>query len=283
MSEKVWFVTGASRGLGLEMVRAALRAGDRVIATARAVDGVAERIGGASDNLLVLFVDVADRESIDAAVGKATERFGRIDVLVNNAGYGQMGHFETVSPGAIERQFATNVFGLMDVTRAVLPGMRERGAGHVFNLSSIGGSRGYAGSSIYCASKFAVEGFSEGLAAEVDAFGIRVTLVEPGFFRTDFLDGSSVAYSDVELPDYAGRNAELRSTFDELSHHQAGDPARLGDALVALSRADDPPMRFAAGSDALQFIGTDFARRQLELATWSGLTASTDFRERTHP
>lgn len=279
MSKKVWFVTGASRGLGLDIARAAVRAGDKVVATARHVDGLADRIGGSAENLIVLAMDVTDTAAIQTAVSGAKAHFGRIDILVNNAGYGQMGHFETVSANAIDRQFAVNVFGLMDVTRQVLPIMREQAFGHIFNISSIGGARGYAGSSIYCASKFTVEGFSEGLAAEVEPFGIRVTIIEPGFFRTDFLDSSSAIYADIAVPAYEQQNAEHKSVFDEMSHDQAGDPARLGDAMVKLSRDDHPPMRFAAGSDALQSIGTDFANRQIELAKWSALTATTDFQE----
>ncbi|MEO0419488.1 MAG: oxidoreductase [Pseudomonadota bacterium] len=277
MAIRVWFITGASRGLGLDMARAALRAGDRVVAAARDTDGVADLIGGAEDDLLVLSMDVTDGAEVETSIGQAVEHFGRIDVLVNNAGYGQMGQFETVSRDAIQQQFAVNVFGLMDVTRAILPIMREQKSGHIFNISSIGGARGYAGSAIYCASKFTVEGLSEGLAAEVEPFGIKVTIVEPGFFRTDFLDAHSVRYGDIDVPAYAEGNAIHKNTFDQLSHNQPGDPSKLGDALVALTREDNPPMRFAAGSDALEIIGTDFANRQLELARWSKLTASTDF------
>lgn len=276
---KVWLITGASRGLGLDMARAALRVGDEVVATARNSDDLIERIGTATDALLATSLDVTDRLSIESTVSKAVERFGRIDVLVNNAGYGQMGFFETVGRDAVERQFAVNVFGLMEVMRHVLPIMREQESGHIFNISSIGGARGYPGSSIYCASKFTVEGLSEGLAAEVAQFGIRVTIVEPGFFRTDFLDRSSAMYSDIEIAAYQAQNEEHKSTFDEISHNQPGDPSLLGDAMVKLSRDDNPPIRFAAGSDALKLIGTDFANRQLELAIWSDLTASTDFAE----
>lgn len=279
MTGKIWFITGASRGLGLDMARAALRAGDRIVATARHTDGVAELIDGSKDDVLVLSMDVTNEAAIKAVVSHAFEHFGRIDVLVNNAGYGQMGRFESVSHQAVQQQFAVNVFGLMDVTRAVLPIMREQKSGHIFNISSIGGSRGHPGSSIYCASKFTVEGFSEGIAAEVEPFGIKVTIVEPGFFRTDFLDAHSVRYGDVDVPAYAEGNEIHKNTFDDISHNQPGDPAKLGDALVALTLEENPPIRFAAGSDALEIIGTDFANRQLELAKWSKLTASTDYEE----
>ncbi|MFC4701176.1 SDR family NAD(P)-dependent oxidoreductase [Glaciecola siphonariae] len=275
MVQKVWFITGASRGLGLDMARAALRHGDKVVATARNAKGLVERFGEHKD-LVALDMDVTNQQGITNAVTEAVKHFERIDVLVNNAGYGQMGRFETVSSRAIERQFAVNVFGVMDVTREVLPLMRKQKSGHIFNVSSIGGARGYAGSSVYCASKFTLEGWSEGLADELESFGIKVTIVEPGFFRTDFLDASSVSYGDIDIPVYADSNAEHKSMFDEISHAQAGDPAKLGDALVTLTREENPPMRFAAGSDALEFIGSDFARRLLELAQWSKLTCSTD-------
>ena len=276
----VWFITGASRGLGLDIARAALRAGARVVATARSTNGVADDVlagadGASREDLLVAPLDVTDARQIDAVAG-ATDRFGRIDVLVNNAGYGQLGMFETVSEGAVRRQFDVNLFGLMELTRRVLPGMRRQGSGHVFNVSSIAGAKGYAGASVYCATKFAVEGFSESLAEEVAPFGIRVTVVEPGFFRTDFLEASSAVYSDAPLPAYAGANAGHKSVFDGISGRQPGDPARLGDALVSLARAEDPPMRYAAGSDAYKIVGDAFGARQAELARWKDLTVSTD-------
>src|SRR4051794_9413226 len=177
---KTWFVTGAARGIGASIVRAALAAGDRVVATGRDPEAIAASFGRA-EAVLALRLDVTGRQEVEAAVAAALERFGRIDVLVNNAGYGHFGMFEESTPEEAERQFATNVFGLFDLTRAVLPAMRRQRAGHVVNISSVAGIRGGPGGSLYCASKHAVEGFSESLAHEVSPFGIRITLVEPGF------------------------------------------------------------------------------------------------------
>jgi NAD(P)-dependent dehydrogenase (short-subunit alcohol dehydrogenase family) len=277
MLHKVWFVTGASRGLGLDIARAALVAGNKVVATARKVEGVAQKIGGTKETLLVLPMDVTDFTSVESAVESAKLVFGTIDVLVNNAGYGQLGSFETISPTAIQRQFDVNVFGLMEVTRHVLPIMRSQMSGHIFNISSIGGARGYPVSSIYCATKFAVEGFSESMAREVEAFGIKTTIVEPGFFRTDFLDMSSVVYGDLETLAYNEVDEEMKNTFDGYSHSQPGDPEKLGQVLVHLSGLDDAPLRFTAGTDALEIVGVAFDERQAELEKWQDLSRTTDF------
>jgi NAD(P)-dependent dehydrogenase (short-subunit alcohol dehydrogenase family) len=205
------------------------------------------------------------------------DRFGCIDVLVNNAGYGQLGLFEEVPSTAVEEQFGTNVFGLMHVTRAVLPCMRSQRSGHIFNLSSIGGFMGFEASAIYCATKFAVEGFSESLALEVARFGIHVTVVEPGFFRTDFLDAKSVRFGDKRIVDYDDPKGPARVDYEAYNHRQPGDPAKLGLALVQMAGLAKPPLRFTAGSDALAFARTAYDRRQAELAEHAALSASTDF------
>jgi short-subunit dehydrogenase len=196
-------------------------------------------------------------------------------VLVNNAGYGQLGLFEEIDAADIERQFHTNVFGLMHVTRAVLPLMRRQRRGHIVNLSSIGGFMGFDGASVYCAAKFAVEGFSESLALEIAPFGLHVTIVEPGFFRTDFLDKSSVQYGSREVADYASSN-QARSTYERYNHQQPGDPAKLGQALVALAAMPQPPLHFVAGTDAVGFATQAVERRRTELATHDALSRSTD-------
>ncbi|HEY9539996.1 MAG TPA: SDR family NAD(P)-dependent oxidoreductase, partial [Kiloniellaceae bacterium] len=212
----------------------------------------------------------------EAAVAVALDRFGRIDVLVNNAGYGQLGLFEENEPGEIERQFAINVFGTFHVTRAVLPVLRRQRRGHIFNLSSMGGALGFLGASAYCATKFAIEGFSESLASEVEPFGIHVTIVEPGFFRTDFLDGSSVRYGSRDIADYAELSAQAKATYQGHNHRQAGDPAKLGTALVELAAAAAPPLRYAAGSDAVDAILGSLAERQDEIERWRALSVATD-------
>jgi len=273
---KVWFITGASRGLGAGVATAALAAGDRVAATGRDPAAV-QRALGETDDVLSLGLDVTDPASIAAAVNAATAKFGRIDVLVNNAGYGHLGAFEESTPAEVRLQFDTNVFGLMEVTRAVLPVMRRQRSGHVINISSIGGVTGFASCTLYGSSKFAVEGFSENLQYDVAPFGIHVTVVEPGFFRTDFLDQSSVRYTTNPVGDYAEASASTRSTYAGHNHQQLGDPAKLGPALVQLVRTERPPLHLLLGSDAVKFAEDALARRQAEIAAWRQLSVSTDY------
>lgn len=273
---KIWFVTGAARGIGFEIARAALAAGDSVVASGRDRAKLAQVFAADGARVLAVELDVAEEAQAEAAVAAAVERFGRIDVLVNNAGYGQLGLFEENEPGDIERQFATNVFGTFHVTRAVLPVMRRQRSGRIFNLSSMGGALGFVGASVYCATKFAVEGFSESLAPEVEPFGIHVTIVEPGFFRTDFLDRSSVRYGRRAIADYAAFSADTRSTYQAHNHRQAGDPAKLGAALVELASLSEPPLRYVAGSDAVDAILGSLAERQGEIERWRRLSVATD-------
>ncbi len=271
---KVWFVTGATRGIGAEIVRAALAAGDRVVATGRDPAAILKTFG--QDAVTALRLDVTDRQGVEAAVAEALARHGRIDVLVNNAGYGQIGVFETHSAEDAERQFATNVFGVFDVTRAVLPGMRKQRSGHIFNISSIAGIRGGPGGSLYCASKHALEGFSESLAHEVGPFGIRVTVVEPGFFRTDFLDSSSVRFGAKAIDDYAELSAKILSGYEARNHQQAGDPKKLAAMIVDFTALETPPFRFAAGSDAVDIVAAKIERLQTDLDAWRSLSVATD-------
>lgn len=273
---KVWFITGASRGIGAEIAKAALAAGDRVVATGRSPEKIAQAFDSESDRLLALPLDVADKQQAQRAVDAAVERFGGIDVLVNNAGYGQLGLFEEVAPEAAKAQFDVNVFGLFDVTRAVLPVMRQQRSGHIFNISSVGGIGGVEFAALYCASKFAVEGFSESLAQEVAQFGIKITIVEPGYFRTDFLDASSIRYGDTSLADYEAYSQRLQAGFEAHSHQQAGDPAKLGACLVELAGQEAPPLRFAAGTDAVKFVSDKIALLERELKAWRLLSESTD-------
>lgn len=273
---KIWFITGAARGIGAEIARAALVAGDKVVATGRDRRKVEQAFATYGDRVLALELDVANAVQALDAVQQAVEHFGRIDVLVNNAGYGQMGMFEQNTPQDIARQFDTNVYGTFHVTRAVLPVMRRQRSGRILNLSSIGGMIGFEGASIYCAAKFAVEGFSESLALEVARFGIHVTIVEPGFFRTDFLDGNSARYGELHVEDYAEAAAAIRGGYDNYSHQQPGDPVKLGRALVELSGVAKPPLRYAAGSDAQQYLNNKIAAVSAELAEWKDLSLSTD-------
>jgi len=274
---KTWFITGATRGLGADIATAALKAGDRVVATGRQRAAVSDRLGPDSDRLLSLSLDVSDAAQAQAAVAAALERFGTIDVLVNNAGYGHIGYFEEASAADIEAQYATNVFGLFNVTRAALPAMRAARSGRIFNLSSTAGLRGIAAASLYCSSKFAVEGFSEALAQELEPFGIHVTIVEPGPFRTDFLKPESLRFVAQEVADYDDRRGAMRASFEQRNGKQAGDPVRLAEAVVTLSRETSPPMRFAAGAMAVGAFDAKLVAMKTELDRWRALGLATDF------
>ena len=274
---KVWFITGAGRGIGAEVVRSALVAGHRVVATGRQPKDLEASFAVHGERVLCLPLDVSSEPQSANAVARAIDRFGRIDVLVNNAGYGQLGLFEEVPFKAIEEQFHTNVFGLMHVTRAALPFMRSQRSGHIFNIASIGGFMGFESSSIYCATKFAVEGFSESLALEVKRFGIHVTVVEPGFFRTDFLDSTSVRLGSERIVDYDLPQGAARVDYGAYNHRQPGDPAKLGRALVQIAALAQPPLRFLVGSDALVYARDTFNRRLAEVTEHAALSASTDF------
>lgn len=275
-SPKVWFITGAARGIGERTVQAALAAGHYVVATARDRSKIASNPGPGPGELLTLDLDVTDPAQAQAAADAALARFGRIDVLVNNAGYGQLGVFEENADADVQKQYATNVFGLFHVTRAVLPAMRTHRSGHIFNLSSIAGVRGSQGASLYCSSKFAVEGFSESLSKEVAEFGIKVTVIEPGYFRTDFMDDQSVRIGSHPVADYAEQSARLTANFRANNHTQAGDPARLAQVLLQLAAHPTPPLRFAAGSDAVQIVRTKIDALLTELDAWSSLSVTTD-------
>lgn len=270
---QVWLVTGASRGLGREIARAALAAGHRVVAGARNPQAVA---GDADSRLLSVALDVTDEAQARDAVGAAVGTFGRLDVLVNNAGYGQLGAFEETTPEEVRRQFEVNVFGLMNLTRAALPVMRSQRSGHIFNISSLGGHGGVNRSTVYGASKFAVVGFTASLAAEVAEFGITATCVAPGQFRTDFLDPSSIGLgTGTPIADYRESTARFRQAMTERHHAQAGDPAKLGRILVELAATAEPPLHFPAGADAVTFITHQHEQLLAELKPWRELSEST--------
>jgi NAD(P)-dependent dehydrogenase (short-subunit alcohol dehydrogenase family) len=275
-TNKVWLITGASRGLGAEIMSAALAAGDHVVATARDPRPLAERFAG-SEAVLPVALDVTSEASIAAAVKAAIERFGRIDVLVNNAGYGVIGAVEETSGDDVRRLYETNVFGLLSVTRAVLPLLRTQRSGHVINLSSVGGYQSGPGFGVYCSTKFAVEGISEALHAELAPLGIAVTVVEPGYFRTEFLESKSVVESDAIIADYADTSGKVRAFAKTVSLQQPGDPVRLAQAVVELTRAERPPLRLPLGSDTVAAIEAKHALVSAELAAWRAVATSTDF------
>lgn len=274
---KVWFITGASRGFGALMTKEALAAGDAVVATARNPKSVTDKFGD-HPNLVAVALDVTDEGQAREAAAKAVERFGRIDVLANNAGYGLLGAVEEATAEEVERLYATNVFGLLKVTRAVLPYMRRQRSGHILNFSSIGGYFGYPGWGVYGSTKFAVEGLSESLAAELEPFGIKVTIIEPGFFRTDFLADNSLAVSPASIPDYIGTPVgNMRDFAADANHAQPGDPARLAAGVITLVKAANPPLRMPFGSDTVAKIEEQNASVAKELAEWRELAVSTDF------
>jgi NAD(P)-dependent dehydrogenase (short-subunit alcohol dehydrogenase family) len=276
MMQKTWFITGASRGLGVTIAKAALQAGDRVVATARKREDIVKGLGADNDQLLGVALDVTDAAQAQAAVHAAVSRFGSIDVLVNNAGYGHLGFFEENTIQDAQAQFATNLFGVFNVTWAALPVMRAARKGRIFNISSIAGILGVESCSLYSASKFALEGFSESLSKEVAPFGLFVTIVEPGPFRTDFLTRESLRFGDTVVADYDDRRDQRRAYFEQRNGQQAGDPAKLAGALVRLANEAEPPMRFIAGSMAVNAADAKLAGMLAELERWRELSVGTD-------
>jgi len=248
---KVWFITGAGRGLGLDIAKAALAAGHAVIATGRDPTKVTAAIG-VHDDLLSLKLDVTRPQDAQAAVAAAVEKFGRIDVLVNNAGNFYAGFFEELSPDQVRHQIETLLFGPMNVVRAALPVMRKQRSGLLLTISSTAGIAGGMFCTAYAAAKFGVEGWTESLAPEIAPFGIRTMLVEPGFFRTELLTNDSTIYAPPSIDDYAERTRETVAAWTNMDGKQGGDPAKLANALVRLAALAEPPSRFAAGADAVQ-------------------------------
>ena len=272
---KTWFITGASRGFGALIAEAALRRGDNVAATARNPATVTSALGQQA-NLLALPLDVTNETQGREAAAATIARFGRIDVLLNNAGFGLLGAVEESSAEEVERVYRTNVFGLLAVTRSVLPHMRRQRSGHVINTSSVGGYSASAGFGVYGSTKFAVEGLSEALALELKPLGIRVTVIEPGLFRTNFLDASSLLPSAMTIPDYAETAGATRKFAASANYTQPGDPAKLARALLQLVDAEEPPLRMPFGSDAVRRIEAKNAFVAQELAHWRDLSVSTD-------
>jgi NAD(P)-dependent dehydrogenase (short-subunit alcohol dehydrogenase family) len=260
---KVFFITGAGRGMGVDLARAALSARNGVVATGRRPDAVVSAVG-AEDNLLTVKLDVTSTEDAAAAVAAALERFGRIDVLINNAGNFQAGFFEEISPEQFRAQIEVNFFGALNVTRAVLPVMRRQRGGQVVTISSLGGVVGAAFTSAYAASKFALEGWMESLRDEVTPFGIGTTIVEPGFFRTELLEPASTAWPALSITDYAEQTVQTIRSWESMNGKQSGDPAKLARALISILDAPHPPERWVAGADAVQAVTqkADLLRQQ---------------------
>jgi NAD(P)-dependent dehydrogenase (short-subunit alcohol dehydrogenase family) len=273
---RTWFITGASRGFGALIAERALAKGDTVVATARNPKTVTERLG-AHPNLLAVALDVTDEAQAFAAARAAVARFGRIDVLVNNAGYGLLGAVEEATAAEIEAIYRTNVFGLLAVTRAVLPQMRRQRSGRILNLSSIGGIAPFEGWGVYASTKYAVEGLSATLAIELKPLGIHVTSVEPGFFRTDFLDASSLVTSPTQIADYHQTSGAMRDFAASANHAQPGDPAKLAQVLVDFADAPNPPVQLPLGSDTVAKVEENIANAKSLLTEWRQVGMSTDF------
>jgi len=252
-AKKVWLVTGAGRGMGVDFAQAALAAGRAVVATGRNPERVAAAVG-AHDDLLTVALDITDPADAQAAVDAAIDRFGRIDVLINNAGNFKAGFFEEITPEDFRAQVETNLFGPLNVTRAVLPVMRAQRSGVVVTMSSSAGLIGQEFTSAYAASKFALEGWVESLTPEVAPFGIRAMVVEPGFFRTDLLTPESTSYAEPSIADYAERTRQTVAAWTGMNGQQGGDPAKLATALVQLAGRDEPPVRWVAGADAVAAV-----------------------------
>ena len=249
--KKVWLITGAGRGLGVDIAKAALSAGHAVVATGRDAAKVAAAVGD-HESLLAITLDVTRPQDAQAAVDAAVAKFGRLDVLVNNAGNFFAGFFEELSPEQVRNQLETLLFGPMNVTRAALPVMRKQRSGLLLTISSTAGIAGQMFCTAYAAAKFGIEGWMESLAPEVASFGIRTMLVEPGFFRTELLTNDSTTYAQPTINDYAERTKEIVTAWRSMDGKQGGDPAKLAEALVKLAALKEPPIRFAAGADAVQ-------------------------------
>ncbi len=272
--KKVWFITGAGRGMGLDFARTVLAAGHAVVATGRDAERVSRAVGE-SENVLAVKLDVTSRADAEAAVQAAVTRFGRIDVLVNNAASFYAGYFEELTPEQIERQLATSLFGPMNVTRAVLPVMRKQRSGHIITISSSAGlGAGYDFVSAYAASKFGLEGWMESLGAEVAPFGIATTIVNPGFFRTELLTDQSTRYAEPAIADYDERRGPLIESWKAMNGKQSGDPAKLARALITISEQDPPPQRFIAGADAIATAEQKIATLQQQANAYRELSSS---------
>src|SRR5579863_5915522 len=275
-SKKVWFITGAGRGMGANFAKAALAAGHSVVASGRDKGRVA-RILGHSNDLLAVMLDVTNRADAEKAVRAAVERFGRIDVLVNNAASFYAGYFEELTPEQMDRQLAASLIGPMNITRAVLPVMRKQRSGHIISISSSAGLSGFEFGTAYAASKFGLEGWMESLHAEIAPFGITTTIVNPGFFRTELLTEQSTNYAKPSIKDYDERRAKQMEFWRAQNGKQSGDPAKLARALITIAGQEPPPRRFIAGADAIATAEQKVADLKAQIDAERGLSTSLDF------
>jgi len=279
-SQKVWFVTGASKGLGLVLVQKLLKDGYKVAATSRSINDLISEVKVEDGNFLPLAVDITNEDSVQQAIEKTINTFGQIDVLVNNAGYGMLGGLEETTDQEARDNFDVNVFGSLNVIRRALPYMREKQSGHILNISSIAGlSGGFPGFGIYCATKFAVNGFSEALHAEVKPFGIKVTIVEPGYFRTSFLSSASLVTPKNPIDAYQNVRDSQNAHQNQIHEQQPGDPEKAADVMIEISLSENPPLNLLLGEDAYNAAKAKIDYLQSDFESWKELTFSTAFQD----
>lgn len=275
-TKKVWFVTGASKGLGFELVKKLLSDGYKVAATSRTVASLTDAFGEVSENFLPLSMNITDNNDVQSVLAKTVEHFGNVDVIVNNAGYGQLGALEELSDAEARANFDVNVFGTLNVIRNVMPYLREQKSGNIFNISSVGGYYGgFPGWGVYCSTKFAVAGFTEALAEEAKDFGIHATVVYPAYFRTDFLTKDSVKTPENSIEAYeAARNSE-KAHLDEINGNQPNDPVKAANVLIQISKEENPPVHLLLGVGAPEFLNNKIEAITKDAKDWESLTLST--------
>lgn len=275
-TKKVWFVTGASKGLGFELVKKLLSNGYKVAATSRTVTSLTDAFGEVSENFLPLSMNITDNNDVQSVLAKTVEHFGNVDIIVNNAGYGQLGTLEELSDAEARANFDVNVFGTLNVIRNAMPYLREQKSGNIFNISSVGGYYGgFPGWGVYCSTKFAVAGFTEALAEEAKDFGIHATVVYPAYFRTDFLTKDSVKTPENSIEAYeAARNSE-KSHLDEINGNQPNDPVKAADVLIQISKEENPPVHLLLGVGAPEFLNNKIEAITKDAKDWESLTLST--------
>jgi NAD(P)-dependent dehydrogenase (short-subunit alcohol dehydrogenase family) len=277
-NNNIWFVTGASKGLGLTLVKRLLNEGYKVAATSRNISELQNAVSINSDNFLPLAVNIKNEESVQQAIEKTISTFRKIDIVVNNAGYGMLGGLEETTDQEARDNFDVNVFGSLNVIRKTLPHLRAQQSGHIFNISSIGGfAGGYPGFGIYCATKFAVNGFTEALETEVKPFGIKVTIVEPGYFRTNFLSEGSLVTPQNTIDAYQNVRNSQSMHQNDLDQQQAGDPEKAAAAMISIANHPDAPLNLFLGADAYQVAQQKIASVQTDLERWKDLTISTAY------
>lgn len=278
-NKKVWFVTGASKGLGLTLVKKLLSRGEHVAATSRNIADLEKAVGN-HEHFLPLSVNLIQESSVEEAISQTISKFGQLDVVVNNAGYGMLGALEELSDQEARENFDVNVFGSLNVIRKALPQLRKQKSGHIFNISSIGGFSGnFPGFGIYCATKFAVSGFTESLAAEVKSLGIKATVVEPGYFRTEFLTSGSLAVPANPIDAYKEVRESQATHQNDINNQQPGDPSKACEVIIAAADSENPPLHLFLGPDAYAVANTKIADLQKDMEDWYSLATATNFDE----